>query len=84
MFGDMRYYNLASSIFVQDCVSGAHTKSTKKRRFKLIWKRPPEVCVIINIDAFGNNTTKSTFIGYVMRDNNARTIMAKGSKLGTA
>lgn len=77
----MRYYNLASSIFVHDCISGAHRKSTK-RRFKLIWKPPPEVCVKINVDTSGKNTTKSASIRYVLRDNNARTIMAKGSKLG--
>lgn len=51
LFDDMRYYNIASRVFVKHCVTGTYTSSAKKILINSVWKQPPEDWARTNIDA---------------------------------
>lgn len=74
----MRYYNVVS--IIQNCVPGVNTKATKKTRIKSSWSPPLEELIKTNIDYSKRHPTRSTVVGYIMRDN-PKILVAKGKQI---
>lgn len=75
LFNVMRYYHVASRIFIQECSLSVHTNSGGKADgFKL--EPSPEGWMKINVDDFRKHWTKLASIRYVMR-----TVIPKGKRI---
>lgn len=70
----MRYYRVASSIYVQNCISNDQSYFNEKYLDGFDLKQSPEEWVKINGDASSRISTKSTSLGYVMRDTHGKPI----------
>lgn len=46
------------------------------------WNSPPKDWIKVNVDVSRRNTTRLASIGYIMRENQAHIIMAKGKCIG--
>lgn len=77
----MRYYNIFPISLVKIDSEGIRRKAKTNNLTDLCWRLPPEGWIKINVDVSRRQESKSTTIGFVMRDNNANIIMARDKKI---
>lgn len=78
---DIRYYNFFSSMFEQE--GNFKDKRLFKRKNQTVHQRNPlpEGWMKTNVDAFRKQSTRSTSIGYIMKDNNYDAITSVNRRL---
>lgn len=66
---------------IQDCSVGTHTNSIRKNWMDSSWNSPLECWAKINVHDSKRHSTRPASIWYVIRDNDAIVIEAKGKRM---
>lgn len=69
LINNVRYYNIASSIFDENCNAGFKGLLAKRVPSNFRWRPPLEDWIKISVDGSMKNAIKVNWKGYVMRDN---------------